>query len=40
MRTDFIHLPTLRCLAPASCYAQGTTRMAGKVWPLSGRTSE
>jgi hypothetical protein len=40
MTTTFIHLPTQRLFAPASCFAQGTTRMADKVWPLSGRTTE
>jgi hypothetical protein len=40
MMTTFIHLPTQRLFAPASCFAQGTTRMADKVRPLSGRTTE
>jgi hypothetical protein len=40
MTTTFIHLPTPRLAALASCYAQGTTRMADKVRPLSGRTTE
>jgi hypothetical protein len=40
MMNASIHLPMPRLSAPASCFAQGVTRMAGKVRPLSGRTTE
>jgi hypothetical protein len=40
MKITFIHLPTMRPNAPASCFAQGIDRAAVKDWLLSGRTTE
>lgn len=40
MKTTFIHLPSMRPYAPASCFTQGIDRAAVKDWLLSGRTTE
>jgi hypothetical protein len=40
MKTTFIHLPSMRLYAPASCFTQGIDRAAVKDWLLSGKTTE
>lgn len=39
MNGNFVHKPTLRSTAPASCAMQGIDVWAGGYRPISGRTT-